>query len=254
MATLVLNVLILAGTVLLCARIYQSGLFKRYRSFFYFLVFYTLQTGLMMTLDPGSGRYQKAYVLTEPIGWVLYALVVLELYSLVLKDFQGLYTVGRWALILAVALALAGSALIIVLVPSHETQQGHLLAYYYVAERAVHFSLAIFLLSILGFMLQYPITLSRNIVLHSMVYTFYFLCSTVVYLALGALGYRVIFAVRYALLGATLAALIMWLARLNPAGEKQPVRFRPAWMPGGEQQLIDQLNSLNEALLRATRK
>ena len=60
--------------------------------------------------------------------------------------------------------------------------------YYYVAERAVYFSLVVFLLSILGFLMQYPITLSRNIIVHSMVFSVYFLGNTVLYLLLSMLG------------------------------------------------------------------
>jgi hypothetical protein len=50
-----------------------------------------------------------------------------------------------------------------------------------------------------------------------------------------------------------LGALGTWLVMLNRAGEQRPQRLRPAWMPGGEEKLLSQLNSLNVALLRVTR-
>jgi hypothetical protein len=40
---------------------------------------------------------------------------------------------------------------------------------------------------------------------------------------------------------------------LNTAGEQRQQRLRPVWMPGREEELVSQLNSLNVALLRATR-
>jgi hypothetical protein len=254
MASLVLNVLIVLGMGGLSVRLYSTGLSHRYRGFFYYLVFETIQTGVMLPMDQRSGLYQKFYVLTEPINWIFYAWVVLELYSLVLKDYQGLYTVGSRALMVAVALALLGSA-IIVMVPSHGATQGsRVLPYYYLAQRAIYFSLVVFLLTILGFLLQFPVTLSRNITLHSVVYTVYFLCNTVIYLMLGTVGFKLISVLSYALLAATLGSLVAWLAMLNPAGEERRMRLRPTWMPGREEELIGQLNSLNEALLRATRK
>jgi uncharacterized membrane protein YcgQ (UPF0703/DUF1980 family) len=126
--------------------------------------------------------------------------------------------------------------------------------YYYVAERAVYFSLVVFLLSILGLLMQYPITLSRNIVVHSMVFSVYFLCNTVLYLLLSMRGYAVIFQIVDALSVITLGAVGAWLVMLNPAGELRKLTLRPQWMPGREEELVSQLNHLNAALLRATRR
>lgn len=254
MGSLVLTVLVVLATGALAVRLQASGLSHRYRGFFYYLVFATLVTGIVLALDQQSGTYQKFYVLTEPVNWFFYAWVVLELYSLVLKDYQGLYTVGRWALIVAVAMAVLASVLI-VMVPSNGTgQESRVLPYFYLTERVIHFSLAVFLITIVCFLLQYPVTLSRNIIVHTVIYTFYFLCNTIVYLVLGRVGFKAISVVGYAIQAATLGALITWLALLSPAGETMRRRLRPAWMPGHEEELIAQLNNLNEALLRATRK
>jgi hypothetical protein len=255
----IIDLLIVAGTALLSVRLYTSGLSQKYRAFFYYLIFYTLQVGYITRLDVRSRAYLDAYVITEPISWFLFALVVLELYSLVLADYQGLYTVGRWALIIAVTLALLASALSL-LVPSIGMQQKtplggfSVLRYYYVAERAVYLSLIVFLLTILFVLLQYPITLKRNIVVHLVVFFVYFLANTVVYLVVSMVGWEATKKVRYPLWAVTLGTLGAWLALLNPAGEVRKIRLRPAWMPGKEEQLVSQLNSLNAALLRATRK
>jgi hypothetical protein len=208
----------------------------------------------MTCLDVASQAYMDAYVITEPISWFLFALVVLELYSLVLADYQGLYTVGRWALIIAVTLAVLASA-VSLMAPSHDPHHvSRTLLYYYMAERGVYLSLIVFLLTILFVLLQYPITLKRNIVVHLVVFLVYFLANTVVYLVVSMVGWEASKAVQYPVLAVTLASLGAWLALLNRAGEVRKVRLRPAWMPGKEEQLVSQLNSLNAALLRATRK
>ncbi|MGC9949859.1 MAG: hypothetical protein ABSF64_26110 [Bryobacteraceae bacterium] len=192
-------------------------------------------------------------MLTEPFEWLFYVLVVLEIYALVLEDYRGLSTAGRWALIAAVAVALLASG-ISLMAPSQLTTQGHLMRYYYVAERAVNFSLVVFLLSILGFLMQYPITLSRNIIVHSMVFSVYFLGNTAIYLLLSMRGKDSLDVVAYALSAITLAAVGAWLVLMNPAGELRKLRLRPHWMPGKEEELVSQLNHLNAALLRVTRK
>jgi hypothetical protein len=256
MAEHILGWLVVAGTALLSVRLYVSGLDQKYRAFFYYLIFSTVQTAFMMSLNngPGGKVYAYVYVLTEPISWVFYALLVLELYSLVLADYQGLYTVGRWALIVAVTLSLLASCASL-LAPSRDPWHvSRVLPYYYVAERAVYFSLVVFLLTILFVLLQYPITLNRNIVLHSVVFSVYFLCNTVVYLVISVRGWGAIHWLKYAVLAATMASLAAWLLLLSPAGEKRQVSLRPSWMPGKEEQLVSQLNNLNAALLRATRK
>jgi len=247
----VINVVIVAGTALLSARLYFSGLHRRYRAFFLFLIFSTLQNMAVTVFAPGSDAYQKIWVLTEPVEWFLCAWVVLELYSLVLQDYQGLYAVGRWLLIVAVSVALLASGLSL-MVPSHSTQQGHLMAYYYMAERAVYFSLLVFLFTILALLMRYPITLNRNTIVHSVVFSVYFLSNSVIFLLLSTRGFEVIRIATYATQAVNLGALGIWLAMLNTAGERRPQRLRPAWMPGREEELVGQLNSLNAALLRAT--
>ncbi|HXM41672.1 MAG TPA: hypothetical protein VN924_10490 [Bryobacteraceae bacterium] len=254
----ILDLLMVAGTAALSIRLFATGLYRRYRVFCIYLVFATLQSGIFISLNQRSNAYQKIWVSTEPLEWLLYILVVLEIYALVLQDYRGLSTAGRWTLIAAVVVALLASGVSFV-VPSQLTLQGSLMRYYYVAERAVYFSLAIFLLSILGFLMQYPITLNRNVIVHSMVFSVYFLGNTVIYLLLSMRGkasaaqlQNFIFVVGYALDAITLAAICAWLVMLNPAGELRKVSLRPQWMPGREEELVSQLNHLNAALLRAT--
>jgi len=249
----ILDFLILAGTATLTVRIFALHLYRRYRVFFLYLVFATLRLGVVACLKQSGEAYQKLWILTEPLEWLLYVLVVLEIYALVLQDYRGLSTVGRWALITAVLVALLASG-ISLMAPSRLTRQGLVMTYYYVAERAVYFSLVVFLISILVFLMQYPITLSRNIIVHSMVFSVYFLVNSVIYLLLSMTGSRSIDTVGYALSAITLAAVGTWLVMLNPAGELRKLRLRSQWTPGREEQLVSQLNNLNAVLLRATRK
>jgi len=246
-----LDLLILACTAILAIRLFTADLYRRYRVFFFYLVFETLRATAVISLGQSSDSYQKFWVVSEPVEWLLYVLVVLEISSLVLQDYKGLSTAGRWVLITAVVGALLASG-ISLLAPSLLTGQGPLMRYYYVAERAVYFSLVVFLLSNLGLLMQYPITLNRNTILHSMVFSVYFLGNTVIYLLLSMRGYDTLPAVVVGMDMITLAALATWLVRLKPAGELSKLRLRPQWMPGKEEDLIGQLNHLNMALLRAT--
>jgi hypothetical protein len=253
-----LNLLIVAGTATLGVRLFAAGLHKRYRVFLVYLIFTALRLGVVSWIRPSANIYEKIWVLTEPLEWLLYVLVVLEIYALVLQDYRGLATLGRWALISGVLIALLASG-ISLMAPSLLTGQGRVIRFYYVAERGVYFSLVVFLLSILALLMQYPVTLCRNIVVHSMVFFVYFLTNTVLYLLLSMFGTKMLGehtfeVIAYALDFVTLTALGAWLVLLNPAGEFRKLRVRPRWMPGREEELVSQLNHLNAALLRVTHK
>jgi hypothetical protein len=122
------------------------------------------------------------------------------------------------------------------------------MSYYYVAERAVYFSLAIFLITILALLMRYPIVLRRNIIIHSVIFSVYFLCCTFIYELLTALGFRVISLAANSLSVVNLVVLGAWLILLNADGEKRQQQFRPTWMPGREEDLARQLNTLNYTL------
>ena len=136
--------LIVAGTAALSVRLFITGLYREYRAFFLYLVFATLRSAVFANLNPAGKTYLHIWIITEPVEWLFYLLVVVELYSLVLKDYRGLSTAARWALMAAIGLALLASAMIF-LAPSRYTTQGPMMAYYYQAERSVYLSLLVFL-------------------------------------------------------------------------------------------------------------
>jgi len=247
------DLLIVVALAVLAVWLPASGLHRRYRAFFAYLIWALLRNGALAIPRPDGQAYYLIWTRTEPLEWLLYVLVVLEIYSLVLEDYRGLATVGRWTLIVAVCVALLASGLALA-APSHYTTQGLVMRYYYVADRAVYFSLVVFLLTLLGLLMQYPISLSRNVLLHSVVFSVYFLANTVMFLLLSMRGSEVIGVLRIGFQATTLAAVCVWIGLLRPAGELRKQRLRPAWMPGREEELVSQLNHLNAALLRVTRK
>ena len=74
-----LNLLIPAGTAILSVRLFASGLYRRYRIFCFYLIFATLHLGVLAGINQKSNAYEYIWVWTEPLEWLLYVLVVLEL-------------------------------------------------------------------------------------------------------------------------------------------------------------------------------
>src|ERR1039458_8161467 len=101
--------------------------------------------------------------------------MVVELYKLVLEKYKGLYTLGRWALYVSLAISVSISA--ISLLPQIKPslpQQSKIMFYMLATERGVNTGLAIFIVLILCFLSLFPVKLSRNVRVHALVYSIFF--------------------------------------------------------------------------------
>ncbi|MGD0201249.1 MAG: hypothetical protein ABSD27_10920 [Bryobacteraceae bacterium] len=257
---------IAAGAVLY-VRLRHEGLHRVYRWFAVYVLFSTLQSLALATVpwamrritgfkSPhlGSNAYARLWVATEPVVWFLYVLVVLELYTLVLQNFKGIASVGRWAVFggLAVGMLVASLSLRPDLSNPHE--RFPILRYFFVMERGLTSSLVLFLLFITAFLVWYPVPLSRNLVVHSIVWAIYFLCFALIYLIRNVVGSQAVAIGSLGLVGATVACLVVWMAVLNREGERQRVTIGQHWSAEQQRHVLEQLAAINSSLQRTTRK
>lgn len=237
----------------LLLKLYRSGLRHRYAWFSAYLVLRLLRSSVLAALPYGRNIYGWAYVFTEPLLWAFYALVVLELYQAALQRFKGITTLTQWVLTLALGISIVVS--LISLGP--DVSSSH--PYYYVhlstvIGRAICTSLALFLLIFTAFLVFYPVPLSRNLMIHSIILSVYFLVLAAAYFTHNIFGPPLRPAVNTVLGGITVLALLGWIFLLNPAGERVVVSSRRQWEPEVEQRLVRQLDSINATLLRVARK
>jgi hypothetical protein len=235
-------------------RLHQLGLHTVYRFFFVYLIFAAVRstTLFLLPVDLYSNTYSIIYVVSAPVLWVFYVLVVLELYSLVLRNYAGIYSLGRWTLYGALFFAIAIS--ILILIPSWGNEPSRLLFLCTTVERGVVFSLVIFLLVILLFLSSYPVALNRNILVHCIVYTVYFLGISMIDLIHNLVGYEVVRQLNNVVTPITMGCYLAWIFLLTRAGETRAAMLRHNWTPTDEQRLVDQLNNINATLLRVARK
>jgi hypothetical protein len=116
------------------------------------------------------------------------------------------------------------------------------------------FSLVLFLLFILYFLTRYPVALSRNIIVHAIVYTIFFLGVSMTILIRNVIGQDFMRELNHVVLVIGSACYVVWIFFLTKAGEKRIVMLRHSWSPVDEQRLIDQLSTINATLLRTARK
>ena len=247
-------------TVAICAyailllKLSRHRLCGTYRFFCCYLGFRAARSVLLSSLPFNTNAYGWVWVLSSPVIWLLYVLVVLELYSLVLRNYKGIATLGRWTLMGALGISILLSALSLVADMSNRAERYPVFVYLNAIERGVISSLVIFLLLITGFLTWYPVPLSRNVIVHSIVYSIYFLSMTMGLLVRNVAGLEIHNAVNLILLGVTVCCLLVWILFLNRQGEQTTVVLRQHWRPEQEEQLVGRLGAINAMLLRSARK
>jgi hypothetical protein len=232
-------------------RLYQLDLNRTYRFFFVYLLFQTFRSLALLPFSAGSHAYSNIYSATVFPLWILYTLVVVELYALILKDYTGINSLGQWALRGAIFLSVCISLLS--LLPMWGKEGFSRVFWITTVERGVVFSLLLFLLIILMFLSRYPIPLSRNVIIHSIVYTIFFSGISVIILVRNLVGpsLPIMKTLNDVVLGVSATCYLIWIFFLTRKGETTVTVFRPSWDPAHEQRLLNQLNTINSLLRRA---
>ena len=247
-----LNAVLLLGSVLMVLKLYRTGLYRRYPVFFAFFIFRIPNNIWPLFLGVTSPLYLQVWVLTEPIGLGFYVLMVMELYRLVLEKYKGLYSLGRWALYVSLAISVSISAIsLLPRIKPSLAQPSKVMFYVLATERGIDTALAIFIVLILCFLSLFPVKLSWNVRVHALVFSIFFLSHTFMLLMRSLFGLLLVYEVNAILLCITAASVVAWLTLLRATGEE--TQSAPAvYGPEEESRLLMHLDSLNAALLRAS--
>jgi hypothetical protein len=249
----------LLGSLLTAVKLYQSGLYRRYRVFFAYFVFRVPDAAYPLLVDVKSPVYFYFWVFTEPLVWVFYVWVVLELCRLALERHPGLYTLGKWAMYVGMAVSVTLSVLSVLAkfkaAPPQRSRSLHtsILGYFLAADRGVTFCMAVFLLLMLLLLSRYPVRLSRNVVLHTTLYTIFFLSNTLSIILVSVFGLHLFTTIDTGLMGVSALCILAWLIFLTPRGEEVRVNI-PHFAPESERRILYHLDALNSTLLRVSRK
>ena len=130
--------------------------------------------------------YSHFWVTSESIIACFYALIVIELYQVVLRDLPGIASISRRYIQVTFAISIVVSLLLLPL----EQHPRNFVSKFMVIDRAIVFSLVIFILLVSAFLAYFPIRLNRNVVVYSIGYAVYFLTKATA-LFIRTLGHRV---------------------------------------------------------------
>jgi hypothetical protein len=238
----------------LLVRLSVSRLHRLY-TWFAVLICLELARGVaVLPVDPRKDLFAWYFLLTEPLKWFLFILVVLELYSLALKEHQGIATFSRWIMTASVLAAVAISALTLSADLSRPARRFPILIYYSVIERGLMFSLVLFLLLITAFLVWSPIAVRRNVVVHAGILSFFFLSSAMALFIRNVAGYELTRTISTVLFFVHNSCYLLWIAFLNKRGEEKVVVVRRSWDTDDEVRLTQQLDAINTFLLKTARK
>jgi len=186
-----LQSLLLLGSAAVAIKLFTTGLYKKYPFFFIYFVLRVPASIWPMVLDIRSDAYFYTYVCMLPINMAFYVLLVTELYRLVLGPYKGLQSVGRWAMTASLVGAVTISILTLIpkITPSM-AQRSKMMGVVVVSERGVYTALAVFILLLLALLSRYPIQLPRNVRVHAIIYSIFFLSGGMVMLSRAVVGLK----------------------------------------------------------------
>ena len=253
------------GSGLTALKLFTTGLYRRYRIFFVYFIFrvpymtasliLTNMKGLKGGDGSGSFAYFYMFLYSEPFLLLAYILVVMELYRLVLERYKGLYTLGRWAMYGATIISSSISILTLLpkIAPS-VPDESKWLFYEVGAERGVDLAaLVIFILLIVWFLSKYPVPLSRNVVIHTAIYSVFFLSDALVLLWRTLLGRNVESTLNVVATAIGSACSVAWWLMLSAEGEEVKAQT-PQLRPESEERILQQLDLINKTLLKVSKK
>jgi hypothetical protein len=246
---LVLVVVQAALLTALIVRLWSADLYRIYPYFFGYLLAELLRT-LIASVIPFQGHaYRYFWVASEAIIACCYTLIVFELYRVVLRELPGIATISRRYITVTLAVATVGSLLLLRL---EETPRNYV-STFLVIERAIVFSLVIFILLVSVFLAYYPIPLNRNVVIYSIGYAVHFLTKATA-LFVRTLGHYVSPQISTVLLVVSSACLLFWVLTLNRRGEMRTVVIGHKWKREDEVRLLSKLKAINASLVEAGKK
>jgi hypothetical protein len=239
--------LFVTGVFLL--KLLKTGLFLRYRALTLALAVSLARTLVMLQLHLGSDAYAIVWIATEPIIWLTYVLVVLEISALVFQSYKGLAVLSR-RVVKSALLASAIIAVAIFMPRVHlDTDPFPKLQLAIVLEKTVAVSLLMFLAVLSGFMVWYSMPLNKNLIVYALGYSIFFLATSAAMFLRDFAGNAITRIISTVLLAINAGCVLTWLVMIRKSGETEQDRVGLLWHRGAETQLLGKLDALNSALL-----
>jgi len=244
-----ISILTVPGYFLVAFAFYRRNL---WRAYFFFWLCLLVEGAAMAAIHLSHGNTPAIlliYTIVQPAIWILYILMVMELFQKLFAKFPGIARFAQQVVLISMAIAFLFALASIGGDLSSGWSGKSMTFRYTVILRMISGALSIYMLLIAGFLLWMPITLPTNTIRHSFLFFFYFFVTTGVYYVLNTSAIRAGVTIANFLTSVlTLAALAAWYFLVQPEGETVP-----ALMPAprtSSADLLSRLEALNRTLSR----
>lgn len=289
----ILGFVIATLSALLAISLWIQGLARTYPIFTIFLTFGALRSFFVAIVQLAGNTYAYFFIVTELIQMVLYFLMVLELYGLVFRQFQGIRVMSRLTVsaTLALSVCLSAASLWPEVTASEKGRQESvakqkkeaedkripdaksapeaepkkrlpppknsrlLLDLFLISERGVLSALVLMILGMSLFLAWFPIELPSNVLLHCILFAAYFLSKAAMILYRNIGRSQVAEEWRSIVMVGGIVCLIVWIIGMRRRGEATTRNLAPhLWNRENEGRLVQQLKGINAALGRLARE
>ena len=125
----VLDLIQIAILLALCAKLWWSGLYKTYIFFFSYLVLEFGQAFIPLFVPLNGTLYADIFVISQTLIVCAYAFVILELYSVILRNLQGIASLARRYIKITLGFAILVSLIPLVMEKTPNTLTGYLFTF-----------------------------------------------------------------------------------------------------------------------------
>lgn len=250
--------------IILVVRLLTLRLHRVYRVFCAFLCVQFLGSLIDVIeagLSPGQyPDYRITWIVLQGIVWILSLWMVYALLRDVLAGLPGILRFSRKLLngiflaALVIALWSAHAEYTVSKANLYVTPLGRIVGAMFVLNRAICTAALLALLTILCFILWFPVVMPKNLAVFSVGFAIYFSATGASWLtwSLGSgANLRILDDVAMVILSLCYA---YWIMFITAEGESIPVRMGHSWHLAEQQRLLNQLEAMNASLLRAARR
>lgn len=254
--------------VVLIIRLLSLKLHTVYRVFCAFLIFDVLSSliAVIYQLVPhlNIDDYRVFWICYRFVSWVFYLCLVYGLLHAILLKLPGIYKASKRVLNVASAAVVAVSLITTRLDVSVSGTSGYLSHYSgtlgtlvriaYDLERVISTVALLLLLTVLLFVLWFPVQMPRNLAVFSIGLVVFFAANTGLFLTRGLWSQQTLNLVSNAIMFVVTVCYAYLAVFITKQGEEVPVRMGHQWNREEQRRMMGQLEAINTALLRAARR
>jgi hypothetical protein len=241
-----LQIISIAATVALLAKLNREHLLSIYRYFSAYLIWDLLVSVVLIFIPPDRSLYGYIYFPAQVVTWALYVLTALEFFTSVVRRYPGIASLGRKIMAASLGVALVAALVSMsfgVNYPAETSTLTLIALNLFLLTRIVCLSVLVFLLVSSGLLTWFPVPLPANAVRFLLGYTVIFFTRTVSFLLVNYQGFIATKIVSLAVVLAFVGCVTYWIFRLIVVG--------PRANPEQEQRLIEQMEAINARLARS---